>query len=228
MKYGFFLILVLFCSSCRPVHETKLYYDEYINPKASIDYDASVSTELPQNFLDNYYSVDSKLVRLVHQLELADSVISDSWMSGFRSENVWIKAAASWDKDLFFISGDDVLGYDPTSRKIIADLSDGADSFMIVEDERLFLLHVTRVDKNPTGISLVEINAANLLEGVEQHGLSLAIDGAPILSSTISGSDALAKAAASTRYSGQSRQDNQTLYWVRSMAASNFMYLHLQ
>ena len=61
MKYFCMVSICFFLFACRLVHVTKQYYNEYVNPVASIDYEDAASADIPAVFLDNYYLVDSRL-----------------------------------------------------------------------------------------------------------------------------------------------------------------------
>lgn len=226
MKY-FLLVLASFSLiACRPVHVTKTYYDEYINPTASIDYDDTITTNLPDIFIDNYYSIDSNLARIVNQLDLSESTISESWIYQQKTENSWIKSAATWDKDILYISGDDTLGFDPLARRVAADSFEIKGSIIAHDENRFFLVHTTSDGNASQRLAIVEFDITAMLENLDQSVISLAINGQPLDAGAAQYAEIVAKAASSTKYSGSKRQDGQTVYWIRSMAADNLIYLY--
>lgn len=226
MKY-FLLVLASFSLiACRPVHVTKTYYDEYINPTASIDYDDTITTNLPDIFIDNYYSIDSNLARIVNQLDLSESTISESWIYQQKTENSWIKSAATWDKDTLYISGDDTLGFDPLARRVAADSFEIKGSIIAHDENRFFLVHTTSDGNASQRLAIVEFDITAMLENLDQSVISLAINGQPLDAGAAQYAEIVAKASSSTKYSGSKRQDGQTVYWIRSMAADNLIYLY--
>lgn len=226
MKY-FLLVLASFSLiACRPVHVTKTYYDEYINPTASIDYDDTITTNLPDIFIDNYYSIDSNLARIVNQLDLSESTISESWIYQQKTEYSWIKSAATWDKDILYISGDDTLGFDPLARRVAADSFEIKGSIIAHDENRFFLVHTTSDGNASQRLAIVEFDITAMLENLDQSVISLAINGQPLDAGAAQYAEIVAKAASSTKYSGSKRQDGQTVYWIRSMAADNLIYLY--
>jgi len=142
MRICIVLAALVLVAGCRPVQVTKQYYDEYVNPRASIDYEDTVSVDIPGAFLDDYYAVDSKVVRLVDQIDLIESRLDDSWIQFQKSSNPWIKRLAIFDEHQLFISGDDSLGYDPIARDIAAGLAGNDRRIIVFRDGRSFLLHV--------------------------------------------------------------------------------------
>lgn len=50
MKNYYILCLVFLLFGCRPVNVTRQYYDEYVNPKPSISYEALDFDQVPQVF----------------------------------------------------------------------------------------------------------------------------------------------------------------------------------
>ena len=52
MKLFLPLLVILLLAACRPVKTTQQYYNDYVNPTASIDYENTASVDIPADFLD--------------------------------------------------------------------------------------------------------------------------------------------------------------------------------
>lgn len=90
MKFIIPILALLLLVACKPVKVTQQYYNDYVNPVASIDYEDTLSADIPAEFLDDYYTVDSKIVRLANQLDL----LIHEWMKiGLNIKNLFSRGS---------------------------------------------------------------------------------------------------------------------------------------
>jgi hypothetical protein len=226
MKIFFVLAAVFFVVSCRPVHTTKQYYEEYVNPKPSIDYEASVSADVPAEFLDDYYAIDSKIVRLVDQLDLMDSRFGEDWIALQKSVNPWIKRVAVLDAHQLFVSGDDSLGYDPLARDVASGLAKTATRVFVFKDERTFLVHAASTGSDAVLTTLVEVDVDAMAAEIPDARTVLFAAGHVYGAAPGLPAEALTKIESSDSYSGSMSVSGQTWYWIRSMGSDNLVYFH--
>lgn len=226
MKIFLVLAIVFFVVSCRPVHTTRQYYDEYVNPKPSIDYESTLSADVPVEFVDDYYAVDSKIVRLVDQIDLMDSRLSEDWIALQKSTNPWIKRVAVLDENQLFVSGDDSLGYDPLARDIVSALAETAKRSVIFKDDRSFLVHVSNTNPETVLLTLVEIDVEAMSSEIPDARTVLLAAGHVYGAASGLSAEELAKIESSKNYSGSISIGGQTWYWIRSMCSDNLVYLH--
>ncbi|MEJ5242698.1 MAG: hypothetical protein WHT64_03950 [Desulfomicrobiaceae bacterium] len=81
MRIGILLTVLVMLCACQPLHVTKLYYDEYINPKASIDYQAQENVAIPTEVLDAFVRMDGVVVRVADALAKVESFPDDMWLA---------------------------------------------------------------------------------------------------------------------------------------------------
>lgn len=215
-------------AACRPVHVTKQYYDQYVNPKASIDYEDTGAVNLPVGFLDDYYMVDSRIVRLLDQLDLGGETPDSSWVAAQKSGHSWVEFMAVLDNELLFISGDEYLGYDVAVRILLEEMERGEKRIALIHEGRFLLVHAHRTAPDHFRTIIVEIDIARLLEGTTSTGMLPAV-GQTLIQKTDQSAfyaSLLEKLAKSKKYSGRARVDGQPVHWIRSMAADNLVYLY--
>lgn len=226
MKLFLPLLVILLLASCRPVKTTQQYYNDYVNPTASIDYENTASVDIPAEFLDDYYMIDSKIVRLVEQIDLLDSRIDNSWTDLQKSVNPWIKNIAFLDHDLLFMSGDDALGFDPEVREGLAGQTTKEKKFFMFKNDRAILVHVSSIGNEQFMTTLVECDMALLAEEIPAHRTLIAFDNHIFGDTSASLTEALTELESAKKYSGQMRLDGKEWYWIRSMGSDNLVYLY--
>ncbi|MDO4767963.1 MAG: hypothetical protein Q4B25_07415 [Pseudomonadota bacterium] len=228
MKYFCMVSICFFLFACRPVHVTKQYYDEHVNPVASIDYEDAASADIPAVFLDNYYLVDSRLVRLLDQLDLGGESPDSSWIDAQKAGHPWIEFMALLDNDLLFVSGDEYLGYDAAVRNLLEQMGEGEKRIILKHDGRCLLVHASQTGPDRLRTVVVEINVDRVMSDSTSTDMFLAVNEELVQHPDKSESFAplLKKLGRSRKYSGRSRVDGQRLYWIRSMAADNLVYLY--
>ena len=226
MKFFFLLIVFILLAACRPVHTTQQYYNDYVNPTASINYEDTVSADIPAEFLDDYYTIDSKLVRFVDQVILLDSRLDNSWVELQKSVHPWIKNIATLDNDHLFIAGDDVLGFDPEVRNSLAGLTAKEKRFFLFKNGRTFLLDVASVANEQFMTTIVELDMNILTAEISNHRTLLFVDDHVYGAESTISADELVKLQSLKRYSGQFSIDDKEWYWIRSMASDNLVYLY--
>lgn len=226
MKFFFPLIVFLLLAACRPVHTTQQYYNDYVNPTASIDYEDTVSADIPAEFLDDYYTIDSKIVRFVDQIILLDSRLDNSWVELQKSVHPWIKNIATLDNDHLFIAGDDTLGFDPEVRESLAGLTAKEKRFFLFKNDRTFLVDVASVVNEQFMTTLVELDMDILTAEIPDNRTVLFIDDHVYGTTSAPLTDQVAKLQSVKKYSGQFSLDDKEWYWIRSMASENLVYLY--
>ena len=227
MKFLIPILALLFLTACRPVKATQQYYNDYVNPVASVDYENTLSADIPSEFLDDYYNVDSKIVRLAEQLDLLDSRVESSWIEYQKSLQPWITHIAVLDQDQLFVSGDDALGFDPMVRKVFADLSPEKTRFFFMDSNRVFFVHVVPLAEGQNKSTIVEVDMKALAEEIPNNRTVIAVDDQVCGPAIANLSEACINLQKSTKYSGTIEINDSSWHWIRSMGADNLVYLHL-
>jgi len=227
MKFLIPILALVLLAACRPVRVTQDYYNEYVNPVASIDYEDSVSAKVPAGFLDDYYTIDSKIVRLADQLDLLDARIDASWIDFQKSVHPWIKYIAILDQDQLFVSGDDALGFDPELRTGLGDMNSGKTRYFLFKNDRAFFVHYAFASDEQYKTTVVEVDMDVFTSEIPDNRTLIAIDDQICGPAIPSLSDACIRLQRSTKYSGSIKIDNSKWYWIRSMGSDNLVYLHL-
>jgi hypothetical protein len=219
-----FLVLFMLVS-CRPLKTTKHYYEEYVRPTPTIDYEDTVSADIPVAFLDDYYTIDSKIVRLADQMDLVEARTDDAWIRFQKDVNPWVRHVAVLDNDLLFVSGDDALGFDPELRTALAGLAPGEKRTVLMRGGRAFFVHVASVAAGTLKTTAAEIDIPSLAADVPAGRTSLLVDGqatGPLPAAVV---ETLSKMD-TKKYSGQIKLEGASWQWIRSMAADNLLYLY--
>ena len=227
MKFLIPILALFLLTACRPVKATQQYYNEYVNPVASIDYDNTMSADIPTEFLDDYYTIDSKIVRLADQLDLLDSRVESSWIESQKSGQPWILQVAVLDQDQLFVSGDDALGFDPIARKALEALNPEKTRYFFKDNDRSFFVHVAPLAEGQYKSTVVEIDMKSLVVEIPDNRTVIAIDDQICGPAIASLSEACTKLQTSTSYSGTLTINDSSWYWIRSMGSDNLVYLHL-
>lgn len=226
MKKHFLLCGLLLLAACTPVKTTREYYEDYVNPKASIDYEATVTTDLPAEFLDDYYTIDSKIVRLVEQIDLMDSQLDADWIGRQKTAHPWVRHMAVLDQDLLFVAGDDSLGFDPLIRESVTELAKEPKRHFISSDGRVILVHVGSVGNERLRTTLVEVDMDALTTELRERKTALFTADAVFGQASGVSVEALRPIAESRSYSGSRDAGDVDVSWVRSMAADNLIYIY--
>ncbi len=227
MKLIIPVFVLLLLVACKPVKVTQQYYDDYVNPVASIDYEDTVSADVPVELLDDYYTVDSKIVRLANQLDLLDSRIDNETIEYQKSIHPWIVNMATFDQDQLFISGDDTLGFDPEIRTELMDLTPEKDRLFLFKNKRQFFVHVIFTPDGQYKATVVEVDMNALASEIPNNRTVIAIDDQICGPAIASLPEACINLRNSTKYSGTISIDKNEWYWIRSMGSDNLVYLYL-
>lgn len=219
-----FLVLFMLVS-CRPLKTTKHYYEDYVRPTPTIDYEDTVSADIPADFLDDYYTIDSKIVRLADQIDLAEARSDDAWIRFQKDVNPWVLHIAVLDNDLLFVSGDDALGFDPELRTALAGLAPGEKRTVLVRSGRAFFVHVAPVAAGSLKTTVAEIDIPALTADVPADRTSILVDGQSSGSLPATVTETLSKMD-TKKYSGQIGLEGKSWQWIRSMASDNLLYLY--
>lgn len=223
-------IIIIFLSSillsgCQTLHVTKQYYNEYVNPKASIDYDDVQSSDIPLNFLENYYKIDSKLISLCNQINMVESVMDTEWFDLFNLTYPWAKGIGFYDTEGMFISGSEAVGYDVDIRQLIVEKEEKRGNTFIFKNNRIFLLNTIETKLETYRFVVVEIDLSGLVDDAVLDGLDIVIGNQLVFGKdlVLAGS-VFEKIFAKRNYSGKMTVDGKKLFWVRSYAADNLAY----
>jgi hypothetical protein len=226
MKKHILLCCLLFCVACSPFKVTKQYYEDYVNPKPAIDYEDTFPTDLPQEFLEDYYKIDRKIVRVAEQIDIVDSHLDAAWIQQTKAANPWVRHIAVMDDKMLYVSGDEDLGFDSTVREALADRVGETGRFCATVGDRVLLVLVSDVGNGQLRVALVEMDVPLLVMEIAGRGTSL-FTGERVYgpAATVS-AEALSDITESTSYSGESNVAGTDMYWVRSMASNNLVYLY--
>lgn len=227
MKFLIPILALFLLTACRPVKATQQYYDDYVNPVASVDYENTLSADIPSEFLDDYYTVDSKIVRLAEQLDLLDSHVDNAWIEYQKSQQPWIMHIAVLDQDQLFVSGDDALGFDPGVRKFLAELSPEKTRFFFMDSNRTFFVHVVPLAEGQYKATVVEIDMKALAVEIPNNRTIIAIDDQICGPAIADLSEVCINLRKSTNYSGTIEINDSSWLWIRSMGSDNLVYLYL-
>ena len=227
MKFIIPILALLLLVACKPVKVTQQYYNDYVNPVASIDYEDTLSADIPAEFLNDYYTVDSKIVRLANQLDLFDSRVDENWIEYQKSIQPWIKNVAVLDQDQLFISGDDALGFDPAIRTILADFTPEKSRVFVFKDNRQFFIHLYSTPDGQYKTTVVEVDMNALAVEIPDNRTVIAIDDQICGPAIANFSEACINLRNASKYSGSIEINDKQWYWIRSMGSDNLVYLHL-
>lgn len=226
MKICSFLLLCLALSACRPVRDTKNYYNAHINPKASIDYANPVCEEVPAAFLDAYYAVDSAVVRFVDQIDLLDSNLDAAWIANQKATYPWIKSLAVFNREKFFVAGDDSLGFEPDVYEALSLVTGEKKRFFLLIKDRVFLAHVATLGNEDFRTTFIEMDMRALTNELHDSKAFISFEGHLFGSATELPGIGLKEIYAEKKYAGNVQFGDTSIFWIRSMAADNLFYIY--
>ncbi len=226
MKLFFLFFAVFLFSGCQTVHVTKQYYNEYVNPKAAIDYSNLEETDIPSSFLDTYYAVDSRLVLLKNQIEMAESPSSAQWFETLKNTYPWIKNIGFYDGDGMFLSGSDAFAYDTSIRDLILEQERREGTLLRHDPERVLMLNTIKTKFDAYRVVVLDLDFSALVGGVAGEGLAVAIGDQIVAGEdSIRPGDSIVESLSKDRdYSGSSSSEGRKYLWIRSHAADNLVY----
>ncbi len=226
MKLFFLFFAVFLFSGCQTVHVTKQYYNEYVNPKAAIDYSNLEETDIPSSFLDTYYAVDSQLVSLKNQIEMAESPSSAQWFETLQNTYPWIKNIGFYDGDGMFLSGSDAFAYDTSIRDLILEQERREGTLLRHDPERVLMLNTIKTKFDAYRVVVLDLDFSALVGGVAGEGLAVAIGDQIVAGEdSIRPGDSIVESLSKDRdYSGSSSSEGRKYLWIRSHAADNLVY----
>lgn len=226
MKLFFLFFAVFLFSGCQTVHVTKQYYNEYVNPKAAIDYSNLEETDIPSSFLDTYYAVDSQLVSLKNQIEMAESPSSAQWFETLKNTYPWIKNIGFYDGDGMFLSGSDAFAYDTSIRDLILEQERREGTLLRHDPERVLMLNTIKTKFDAYRVVVLDLDFSALVGGVAGGGLAVAIGDQIVAGEdSIRPGDSIVESLSKDRdYSGSSSSEGRKYLWIRSHAADNLVY----
>lgn len=101
MHYWIALAVILGLCGCQAFHVTKLYYDEYINPKATVDYTPEKVASIPPAVLDAYVRMDGAVTRVADALAKVESFPDELWLGAMATELPAVRQWAVLDRYFF-------------------------------------------------------------------------------------------------------------------------------
>lgn len=226
MKSFFVCFVVFVFSGCQAVHVTKQYYNEYVNPKASIDYENIEEADIPPNFLDKYYVIDSRFVSLRNQIEMVESPSDEQWFETLKISYPWIKNIGFYDEDGIFLSGSDTFAYDTTIRDFILEQGKQTGTFLRHESNRILMFNAIKTKFDAYRFVVLELDFSALVGDISEENLVIAI-GDQVVAGGDSKKlgDSIFKSVSKDRdYSGSSSSEGRKYLWIRSYAADNLVY----
>jgi hypothetical protein len=221
MKKLVLFSLIFAFIGCRPITITQRYYQEYVSPKPSISYEEIDFDNIPTDFLNTYYDIDSRFVRVANTIDLTENF--ELTLQSSHPDTQWIKNFASFDADHIFVSGDDVIGYDPVVRKLMDETQEETSFFKEAAD-RLFWLNIITKEEENKHYLIFEIDKDFLLSLKTSDAFSFVVDGLPLEKNHAFSPERLPKIQKKKQYSGSYREEQKRIYWIRSMAADNLYY----
>lgn len=225
-----FIFLLLFASGCQTLHVTKQYYDEYINPKAEIDYDEDDESFVHDFFFENYYGIDSKLVSLKNKLDMTESVADPQWFEILKESYPWVINIGFFDNEGMFVSGSDSFAYDSSIREMLDENGKDFGSTIRSNSERFFLINALKTNVDTFRYVITEIDFSALSSSLLETNMFLVADG------KIFGGDSSSSITESNfenvfkdrDYSGSSTISARKYRWIRSHAANNLVYFYAE
>ena len=225
MKLIIIILSIFLFSGCQAFHVTKQYYNEYVNPKASIDYDDFQDADIPSEFLENYYQIDSKLISLCNQMNIIESILEVEWFDTFSLTYPWVKNIGFYDTEGMFISGSDLFAYDSSIRQLITEKEKVVGNTFSIENNRMLLINTIETKLDTYRFVILEVDFSELTgDGVDKD-LTIVIDDQVIFGRDLGQKDvAVEKIFTKRDYSGKMTIHGEKMLWVRSYAADNLAY----
>lgn len=174
-------------------------------------------------FLDDYYAIDSRLVRVSNEIHINDSF--DFQSLGGSNDGAWLKSGAVFDDEFLLVRGDDAIGFDPVVRNILNANKFETSTFVSFE-ERLFWVNIIINASNIKNYIVFEADKAVLSSFKKSENLHLIVDDVSLKDDMLWSSDKLKAILKSKQYSGAYRVGDKDVYWIRSMAADNLFYFY--
>lgn len=226
MKIVFLSLVVFIFSGCQAVHVTKQYYNEYVNPKAAIDYEDREEADIPTAFLDRYYSVDSRLVSLRNQIDMTESVADAQWFEALKVSYPWLKNIGFYDNEGMFVSGSEAFAYDSTIREMLVGPDTQAGTVLRHDYDRILMLNTVKTKLDTFRFVVLDLDFSALVEGLALDGLIIAIGDRVVAGEEAARIDAATFAAVSSDrdYSGSVSAGGGKYLWIRSHASDNLVY----
>ncbi|GAB1410038.1 hypothetical protein MASR1M90_11920 [Desulfovibrionales bacterium] len=221
-------IFLFLLAACQPVHVTRQYYDEYINPKASIDYDFTYNLNLPEEYMNAYFDVDSSLSRLKDELNYIEYPNQEMLVNTNILSQSWIKEIAFYDDMFFFIAGSQALSMNERLKDFLQTQAQRTEkSFMVMMNDTCFFINTLKIGNDLFRTAVVEIDIEELLKNSNLPDFALSIDKTIVHGTQDNTMVDLVyeKAMRDKSLSGKARYENQSRQWVRSLAADNLIYI---
>lgn len=226
MKLFLLCFFIFIFSGCQAVHVTKQYYNEYVNPKAAIDYEDLKEADVPSNFLDRYYAADSRLVSLKNQIEMVESPSSAQWFESLKNSYPWIKNIGFYDGEGMFLAGSDAFAYDSSIRDLVLEQAKQEGTLLRRDSERILMLNTIKTKFDAYRVVVLDVDFSALVGDVAGEGLSVAIGDQIVMGeeSTRPGASIFESLSKDRDYSGSSSSEGRKYLWIRSHAADNLVY----
>ena len=219
---------MLIFSGCQALHKTKLYYNEYVNPKAVVDYDNVEDADIPSEFLDRYYAVDSRLVSLRNQIDMVEAGVDAQWFESLRATYPWVRDIGFYDNEGMFTSGSEALAYDTGIREMLVGLDKQPGSVLRHDLDRYFMVNTVKTKLDTYRFAVLDLDFSALVDGLALDGLIVAVGDRVVVGGDGGFLDSTAFDRVSTDrdYSGSVSSGTGKYRWIRSHASDNIVYFY--
>lgn len=227
--FFFLLIFILLASGCQTIHVTKQYYDDYVNPKASIDYDFSPDLGVANDNLDVYFQIDSSLTKLKNELNYMENITREAVVNSKSLSQPWVVGVAFFDDAFSFIAGSQSIH---TNEELAGFLQTSAQrsetSSMVVLDDAYFFVHTLKIENDLFRTAVVQLDMQELLKNIHAPNFILAINALIAYGPQNQGLvDAVHNRAAHENVFPEQCVTKTPPQWIRSLAADNLFYIFM-
>lgn len=229
-QFYFLLTFIFISSGCQPVHVTKQYYDNYVNPKASINYDFSSDIDLADDYLDVYFQIDSSLTKLKNELNYMESISRETMINSSALSQPWVKNVAFYDDKFTFIAGSQSLGMNESLNDfLLQDTQRAEKSFTLELHDAHFFIHTLKIGNDLFRTAVVQLDIQQLLKNIHLSEFVITIDKTIVYGPHNQDMvDAVyEKALRGKALSGTVMHEEKKRQWIRSLAADNLFYIFM-
>lgn len=228
MKVFWMLIAVFFLCSCQTIHVTKQYYNEYINPKADVDYEVEEFDDFPEVFLAQYYHVDAQLVTVREQIEMLENPSTQQVAAYPVFHSPWIRDFIFLDSEYFHICGSEYLKYDYDLQSLLGDMPEESAMSLKRLQGKSFLVNTMKTGAEAYRHAFFDVDVAILFQDFFHENFGVLVDSVSAFENQPYASEVAAATRDTKKYSGDVSVHGRTLYWIRSVAVENVVYFYLQ
>jgi len=216
MHWGMVLALFMLLTGCNAFHVTKLYYDEYINPKASVDYNAEKIVSMPDEILHSYTQVDSAVTRVVDQLSRVESFPDEMWFAAVSQQLPQVARWVVLDGHLMPVGGQGVED-DQALENFVAQISTSQGVGALVLQDTVAVVRKFQESSGENGY-IVALLDPRILD--QAKGLAMLVGGDVVRDGAIAAGvlEKLQTEVAKVKaFTGEQSVDSTRYGWVRSV-----------